>query len=144
MICCPDLKIDRKMILAAAVAVFVFAGIILFATRSNKPLINADQPSEQAAAPEQKINPVQLAEEYQIKSAKISDDFFAAYQAGGDVAAAAKSAQQALLNLSLPAEFKQKHLLEVLKLGEIAELSQAGKTAGLAEKVSELKALISQ
>jgi len=144
MMCRPDLQIDRKMILAAAMAVFVFAGIILLAARSNKPPMDADHPLAQIAAPQPKIDPVRLADEYQDASAKILDEFFSAYQAEEDVAAAAKSAQQALLALILPGELKQKHLAEVLKLGEIAELSQAGKAAALKAKVSELSALAGQ
>lgn len=144
MLCCPDLKIDRKIILAVAVAVFIFAGIILIAIRSNKPAATADQLYGQTAIPEQKIDTVKLSNEYQIKSAQILADFFGAYQTGGDIAAAAKTAQQDLLNLSLPGEFKQRHLSEVLMLGEIAELSSAGNASALAAKVNELKAIAAQ
>ena len=46
---------------------------------------------------------------------------------------------QPLLSLSLPAEFKQKHLSEVLLLGEIKDAAAADDAAKLNSAISQLK-----
>lgn len=144
-----NLKVDRRLVLAGAVAVFLLAGFILVAMRNNNQAlissnIDNSQATGQPAVSEKRVDPGQLSYDYSTKSTKILADFFSAQQSGAEIGAVAKKAQADLLGLSLPGEYRQKHLNEVLKLGEIIDLVASGKTADLDKLVNELKTIASQ
>jgi len=128
-----------RIAIGALLALLVAAGIwALAANRSNvQPL--AGETAENTNSRGQ-VDSVALSESYKAESDRIVADFLAAAQSGtAGVSDLASKAQKDLLALSLPAQFKAKHLAEVILLGKIADSAAAGKIKELESEINELR-----
>lgn len=91
---------------------------------------------------EQAVDQEVLKTEYLKKSQDILNDYFlATEQVNSNLADLSASAQSELLNLTLPVAYKEKHLAQVLLLGEIADLEHEGKHQLALNKLNQLKEL---
>ncbi len=119
------------IILAVLLKYFIFTGI--------RQTVGNNQSLQRT------VDPVQLSETYKAQSSKIISDFLeASGNNGTGIGLLALQAQQKMLALSLPVQFKQKHLAEVLLLGEISDLSASGHNDQAVAKVDELRRIFTQ
>jgi hypothetical protein len=143
-----QIKSNQKIIIGFLVAVLVVFGLWWVAEKYfglSVDLNDQSRPvlSNSAKQPEPAVDLAKLAEDYQTKSAKIFNGYFSGLGATNEnLVSLSLVAQDQLLNLNLPVEFKEKHLAEVLLLGEIAEAAQSGQTDSALGKLEELKKLV--
>lgn len=141
----PQLATRHKIMIFASAGLILVGGSAFFAVRyfQTMPGVGPSQTGNLATpAKADYIDLAQLSAVYQAESAKILSEFLAGADGNSPaIGISAKQAQEKMLALSLPAQYRQKHLAEVLILGEIAVLSEQGATAELNSKISELKQL---
>lgn len=144
MDCSEKIKTNYKIIVGSIVALVLIAGVSAWLFKYFEAFSDMSQVVSKNPIQQQVVDLAKLSETYKLESTKIVSDFLASTEASNaDIPALAKQAQNGLLALSLPAEFRQKHLSEVLLLGEIAESAAAGKAEASAAKINELKAMAS-
>lgn len=86
------------------------------------------------------VDSAKLNKDYLVQSSKVITDYLAvANSANVDLPALSQTAQADLLNLTLPAQYRAKHLAEVLLLGEIADLMVSGNPKTATKKIADLK-----
>lgn len=86
------------------------------------------------------VDTAKLNEEYLAQSSKIITGYLAvASSTNADLPTISKTAQTDLLNLTLPKQYRAKHLAEVLLLGEIADLALSGNPKTATKKIADLK-----
>ncbi len=136
--------------IGAVIAIALIAFLIIWAWG---PFRNSASPAMPIAADAgsdsgsviKAIDQAKLAADYKAASDKIFAEYIAAVSADPKkIASLSSGAKNALLGLTLPSEYKDRHLSEVILLGEIASLSQSGKTSEAEAKLSQLKAIINQ
>lgn len=144
MDCTEKIKTHYKIIIGFVVALALIAGVTAWMFKYFEVFSDMSQVVSKNPIQQQVVDLAKLSETYKLESAKIFSDFLvSAGESNADISSLAKQAQNGLLALSLPAEFRQKHLSEVLLLGEIAESAAAGKTEISAAKINELKTIAS-
>lgn len=144
MNCSEKIKTHYRVIIGVIVGFILVGGLAAWLFKYFEVFSDMSQVVSKNPIQQQVVDLAQLSETYKLESAKIISDFIAsAGESNVDISSLAKQAQKDLLALSLPAEFRQKHLSEVLLLGEIAESAAAGKTAISAAKINELKTIVS-
>lgn len=140
MFCPPKIKIDHKIIIGALIGLAVIGGLGAWLMRYFEAFSDVSQVANKNPNQKQAADLAQLSEDYLTASARIISDFLTAAESNpANAGALAQQAQKSLLALSLPAQFQQKHLSEVLLLGKIIDSAAAGQTAIVAEKISELR-----
>jgi len=145
MLCSPQIKTHFKIIIGVLIGFAVIGGVLALIMKYFQGFSDMSQVVNKNPIQQQAVNLVQLGETYKIDSAKIISDFLAASASGSsDVAVLAAQAQKALLSLTVPGELRQKHLSEVLLLGEIKDLAAAKSTVRLNSKINELKQVFNQ
>ncbi len=91
---------------------------------------------------EQAVDQEVLTAEYLKKSQDILNSYFSTIEKDdANLANLSASTQSELLNLTLPFSQKEKHLAQVLLLGEIADLENEGKHQSALNKLNQLKEL---
>jgi len=139
MFCPPEITTRHKTIVGALIGLALIGGILLILLRYFEVFSDLGQVANKNPLQQQAVDLARLGENYRIESAKILADFLAATDnQTADIATLADRAQKDLLALSLPAP-DQKHFSEVILLGEIRDLAQAGQREETASKISELK-----
>jgi len=141
MLCPPRLEIGYKVIIGILIGFLLLGGLAVLVVRYFEVFSDLNQTVNKNPVQSQVVDLARLAEDYRAGSAGIMSIFFTAYDNGADILAASKQAQQGLLALSLPAEYKQSHLQAILLLGEISDLAAADDNAESAGKVAELRKL---
>lgn len=141
MLCPSRIGVSYKVAISFLIGLLLLGGLAALIIRYFEVFSDLNRTVNKNPAQGQAVDLARLAETYQTESAGILSVFFAAYGNGADVPAAAKQAQQDLLALSLPAEYKQPHLQAILLLGEISDLAAAGDSSELAGKITELRGL---
>ncbi|MFA6526605.1 MAG: hypothetical protein WCT26_04315 [Candidatus Buchananbacteria bacterium] len=144
MDCSEKIKTHYKIIISFVVALALIAGVTAWMFKYFEVFSDMSQVVSKNPIQQQVVDLAKLSETYKLESSKIFSDFLVSVgESNADISSLAKQAQNSLLALSLPAEFRQKHLAEVLLLGEIAESAAAGKATISAAKINELKAMVS-
>jgi hypothetical protein len=131
----------RKVIIGCLIGLLLVAGIWFWVAKyfeafSDMSQIVSNNPLNQKVA-----DSVKLSDDYQTKSTKILSDYLITTATTADLVTLSNNAQAELLNLTLPNEYKEKHLAEVLLLGEIADLAKAENETAAAKKITNLKEL---
>lgn len=134
------IKTNYKLIVGILIGLAVIGGILAAAMKYFQAFSDMSQVADKNPIQRQAVDLARLSESYKAESAKIISDFLSASASGGsDIAALAAQAQNGLLSLTVSGESRQKHLSEVLLLGEINSMATAGDdAAGLSAKISEL------
>lgn len=136
------LKASDKIIIIAVlflVTIF-FVGLLIFQYFRGTAKLAQVAENKNIIKQEEIIDLAKLEADYQIESDRIMIDYLAQIEVeNADLIQLTEKAQADLLNLSLPAQFKERHLAEVLLLGEIADLAKKEKTALADKKIQELK-----
>jgi hypothetical protein len=138
------LKTSHKLIIIitfALLAIF-FVGFLFFQfTKGSAKLSQvADHKAVIKPSIETPVDPIKLESDYKTKSNEILSEYLRdADENNQNLATTTEQAQSALLNLSLPPQYKERHLAEVLLLGEIAELAKSGNTVAVERKIKELR-----
>jgi len=138
---------NKQQVIVVLILVGLLVGsVLLFILASQKLNRLSDDVKDNVGQTPIKIEKVvdqeALAQAYLEQSEKIINDYFSAVQAeGADLAGLSASAQTELLNLTLPASNKEKHLAQVLLLGEIADLERDNKHQMAIDKLNKLKEL---
>ncbi len=93
-------------------------------------------------ATQKPIDVERLNEDYLSQSSQIITEYLAvASSTNPNLAVLSHTAQASLLNLTLPAQYKARHLAEVLLLGEIADLISNGNPKNADKKINDLRQL---
>jgi len=142
MLCSDMIKTRYKLIIGAIVGFAVIGGIAALLLQYFELYSDMGQTVSKNPIQQQAVNMAQLSETYQAESARIISGFLAAAESGSaDVAALASEAQKSMLALSLPPQYRQKHLSEVLLLGEIRDAAMSEQSAKASAKIAELKGI---
>lgn len=138
------LKMAHRFIIIVVLALLaiIFVSILSFQYINGSKKISQVAEYKEAVKTtiETPVDPIKLENDYKAKSTEILSVYLANADAKNqNLVSTTEQAQSALLNLSLPTQFKERHLAEVLLLGEITELAKAGNTIAVERKIKELK-----
>lgn len=131
-----------------AIIAIMYLIVVCFNAIKPQPVTDSSLMPLAASSPAVSLTPVdqsKLADDYKVASDKILAEYLSAVaNEPTRLADLTDNARNYLLELTLPAEYKEKHLSEVLLLGEISEMSRSGKASEAQAKYLELKALINK
>mgnify|MGYP006910161772 CR=1 FL=1 len=136
----------NRIIIGGLVALVLILGFGFWLTKYFEVLTDMSQNLSQNPL-SKRVNELQqsnidlskLETDYLSQSQSLVSEYLTqASVAGADLAVLSSDYQAKMLALTLPARYKESHLAQVLLLGEIAELSQDGKTN---QAISKLEAL---
>jgi len=132
----------HKIMIGCIIALFCIGGIWLLINKYMQAVADVSQVVNKNPIGQKAVDLAKVEGDYLSKSTKILDDYFLAVDSGqADIIGLSKKAQTDLLNLTLTAQYKEKHLAEVLLLGGIVELAQAGNQTAISKKLKDLKDL---
>ncbi|MFA6594401.1 MAG: hypothetical protein WCT16_04065 [Candidatus Buchananbacteria bacterium] len=153
------LKINQQaligLLVGLVVLLVVLGGLVLAFYKfygaatgnADKNGLPAGRIEEAAGHLDRVVQPADLAKlnaEYVSDFSSITKDFLNQTAVSNDLAVLARSAQDKLLALKVPTEYKAKHLSVILLLGEIGQLAESGNQTTANKKLTELKSVINQ
>jgi|GEM_PF-2488225 len=138
--------VSKLLFVSLAVVLFLASSFVAFFLANNLSRnLAANKLIDQTQIQAPTVDLAKLKQDYEQQSVQILRDYLAQTNLSGmALVQASRQAQQDLLNLTLPAEYKNLHLQEVLLLGEIADLAQANNAASAAAKLDQLRQLANE
>lgn len=137
------LKNSHKLIIVLVLILVSFGVVGFLFLQFINGTSKVAQVVEHKTAIKTEVPPIDLAKletDYLTRSSEILSDYLAiADVKDPNLTTTTEQAQSALLNLSLPTAYKERHLAEILLLGEISTLSKNNKTTATNNKIQELK-----
>jgi hypothetical protein len=145
------IKINQKVIIGLLVGLLFLSGILIIAYKylesfnQTSRILNTNPLGQSEVEEISGVDSEKLANEYLTERNRIVGDFLILTEtkSGTDLSLSARETQSQLLNLVLPAEYREAHLTTVLLLSEISELAETDNETALNNKIEVLRNLIS-
>jgi hypothetical protein len=145
------IKKNQKVIIGLLIALVFLSGILTLAYKylesftQTSRILNTNPIGQSKIEEVSLVDAEKMANDYLSERNRIVNDFLLMTEVKKDkeLSLSARETQSQLLNLVLPAEYRETHLTMVLLLSEISELADSGNEIALTNKIEVLRKLIS-